>query len=127
MAFSARLTHDVANLAQGHIIAFDEVITNLGNTYSAQTGEFTCFHAGVYVFYVNILAQGPKEITTRLIKNGVQILMHTYSGDKDYFSSGSNMVTTQLEVGDSVGVVLHYFQTGYIIDYYYSTFSGFLL
>ena len=103
------------------------MITNIGKTYSAQSGEFTCFQAGVYVFFVNILAEGPKEIETRLVKNGGQILMYTYSGDKDYFSSGSNMVTARLEVGDRLGVVVHHSETGYVIDYYYSTFSGFLL
>ena len=129
VGFTAVLGQDVSNLGDNQIIVFDRVYTNVGNDYNPYTGVFTCRVPGFYVFYVHTLAEPGKHVETVMVKNQ-QVMAHTYAYDKEYFSSGSNMAVMDLQKGDTVVIKSNghaHDHDGAILDYYYTSFSGFLI
>ena len=59
-------THnDVSSTHQ--ILAFDKVITNIGNAYHSLTGTFIVPRSGIYVFIWTIRLDGYNDHTTELV------------------------------------------------------------
>jgi hypothetical protein len=55
VAFTARFTnYEITGLGQGQILKFDLIVSNQGNGYNRNTGEFTAPSAGTYAFYMNV-------------------------------------------------------------------------
>ncbi|XP_022082647.1 uncharacterized protein LOC110974963 [Acanthaster planci] len=113
---------------QGDNIVFNEVETNVGDDYDAQTGVFTCSVSGVYFFTVSLTSLAS---TTRpwadLKKNGYRIL-GVYDNHAGYHHQPSNAVVTVLGVGDRVW--LEFRNNGAGVDgnnNKLSQFSGFLI
>ncbi|XP_010225535.1 PREDICTED: C1q-related factor-like [Tinamus guttatus] len=54
------------------ILKFDDVVTNLGNSYDAASGKFTCAVAGTYFFTYHVLMRGGDgtSMWADLCKNG---------------------------------------------------------
>ncbi|XP_025932002.1 C1q-related factor [Apteryx rowi] len=54
------------------ILKFDDVVTNLGNSYDAASGKFTCAIAGTYFFTYHVLMRGGDgtSMWADLCKNG---------------------------------------------------------
>ena len=129
IGFTAILTHDVSNLGDNQVIIFDTVHTNVGNDYNPHTGAFTCRRPGLYVFYVHTLAEPGKHLETTISKN-LNSMAYTYAFDKEHFASGSIMAVMDLQKGDTVLVRSYggeHSNTGAVIDYQYTSFSGFLI
>ncbi|XP_052074811.1 uncharacterized protein LOC127712415 [Mytilus californianus] len=129
IGFTAVLSKDVSNLGDNQVIRFDTVYTNYGSDYNHQTGIFTCAIPGLYAFYVHTLANPGKHLETEITKN-LQPMASTYAYDKDFYSSGSNMAVMALQIGDTVLVRSHgseHDHAGSVIDYMYTSFSGFLI
>ena len=59
-------THNVAS-SPHHILAFDKVITNIGNAYHPHSGSFLAPRSGVYVFIWTIRLDGNNYHTTELL------------------------------------------------------------
>ncbi|VDI09006.1 Hypothetical predicted protein [Mytilus galloprovincialis] len=129
IGFTAVLGKDVSNLGDYQVILFDTVYTNEGSDYNPRTGVFTCEIPGLYTIYVHTLAEPGKHLETEIIKN-LQHMASTYAYDKDFYSSGSNMAVMPLQIGDSVLVRSYgneHDHNGTVIDYKYTSFSGFLI
>ncbi|KAK3098426.1 hypothetical protein FSP39_019333 [Pinctada imbricata] len=129
IAFSARLSTTIGDLGKSQSIVFDQVITNVGGRYNNKTGVFYCDMSGTYVFNIHILALPHKWVQVELVKNG-QNYAHVYAFDDNHYATGSNSVILDLVTGDSVWVRtydLSHDTSGFIIDYLFTTFSGFLL
>jgi len=56
VAFFATLTSHIVHAGQNQIIAFDRVVTNVGNAYNPHVGAFTAPASGIYVFSVSLLS-----------------------------------------------------------------------
>ncbi|OWF48558.1 paramyosin-like [Mizuhopecten yessoensis] len=127
VAFSAALSHDYSSLTNLMEIHFDHVITNIGGSYSGNTGTFTCTHAGVYVFSWTVHAH-LRYMYTELVKNGV-VVGNAFSGDSQYSGTGGGSLVVQLDQGDEVWVRVseHYSGTHIIGSRGTTMFSGFLL
>uniref|UniRef100_A0A8W8JDP1 C1q domain-containing protein n=1 Tax=Magallana gigas TaxID=29159 RepID=A0A8W8JDP1_MAGGI len=71
VAFYAYLsTHEAASSAIHHIIAFDKVITNVGNAYHPHTGTFIAPRSGLYIFTWTIAQWGTSyHVTERVVDN----------------------------------------------------------
>ena len=59
-------THNDASSTH-HILAFDKVITNIGNAYHAHMGTFIAPRSGVYVFIWTVRMNGNNYHTTELV------------------------------------------------------------
>lgn len=69
VAFYAYLSSDIPASIAHHIIAFDTVITNVGNAYHSHSGTFIAPRSGVYVFTCTIRLYGHSYIKTELLVN----------------------------------------------------------
>lgn len=82
-AFYAYLSHhEAASSAVHHIIAFDKVITNVGNAYHPHTGAFIAPRSGLYVFTWTIAQWGSSYHVTELVVDNVivnAITMNPYN------------------------------------------------
>ena len=85
------------------ILAFTDVVTNMGNGYNATTGQFTCSEKGVYMFTFNILKE--KDVQTSHckyeLKKNNSSACSTVKFD-DGRSLGYGLFVLPLEVGDTV-------------------------
>ncbi|XP_060082702.1 uncharacterized protein LOC132561993 [Ylistrum balloti] len=127
VAFSAVLSHDYKPIVDHMEMHFDNVVTNIGGSYSGNTGTFTCSRAGVYVFLWTVHVN-PRFAYTELVKNAV-VVGKAFSGDSQYSGYGGSSVVLQLVEGDEVWVRVGAHATlTYIYGNARSTmFSGFLL
>lgn len=69
VAFYAYLSSDIPASIAHHIIAFDTVITNVGNAHHPHSGTFIAPRSGVYVFTWTIRLYGHSYIKTELLVN----------------------------------------------------------
>ncbi|XP_062579023.1 multimerin-2-like [Saccostrea cucullata] len=129
VAFTAGVTSSSTSWNSGTLV-YNKVINNVGGGYNPNTGIFTAPVVGDYVFYVTIQSHGSNEIDIDIVLNGsskVRAEAYTYSANERY-DVGTNLVTLQLQKGDTVWV-RYYSGTGYYThsDVPTTTFSGFLL
>ncbi|XP_069104569.1 uncharacterized protein PF3D7_1120000-like [Argopecten irradians] len=129
VAFYAILSHGYDPMTDLMEIHFDNVITNVGNSYSGQTGTFRCQRPGVYVFTWILHVTG-RWAFTELVKNGVMVGT-AFAGDSQYSITGGNTVVVELSVGDDVWIRVVEHMPGTIIynspHRHVTSFSGFLL
>ncbi|XP_052814929.1 cerebellin-3-like [Mya arenaria] len=110
VAFTAQLSHNIANIGQGQHVIFDHVITNVGQGYSSNTGTFTAPYTGTYIFYLTITSHDIHTASFRLMKNGHRLLnvVSTPTKVTHHNSTGSipetntHVVTASLHKGDEV-------------------------
>ncbi|XP_033764097.1 complement C1q tumor necrosis factor-related protein 4-like [Pecten maximus] len=128
VAFYSYLGTRLTNLGNNQPIIFNHVVTNLANRYDENSGIFHCGIPGVYVFNVHLLAVPGKDINTQLVKNGGMISAIYAGGQSGTYDHGGNTAIIELAVGDKVWVrVLSDTDQAAILDFVYSSFSGFLL
>ena len=73
VAFFAYLsTHNDASSSH-YILAFDKVITNIGNAYHANMGAFIAPRSGIYVFIRTVRMNGHNYHTTELVHNNTVV------------------------------------------------------
>lgn len=118
VAFSASMSSHQDHLGQDQDVAFDHVITNIGNAYNGNHGTFIAPVAGVYVFYFSVHSPGTRA---DLVVNGAPIA-NLYIGN----DQASQLAIVTLSQGDDVSV--QNIQADKLIwGLGYSSFSGFLL
>ncbi|XP_067412339.1 C1q-related factor [Emydura macquarii macquarii] len=111
------------------VLKFDDVVTNLGNSYEAATGKFTCSVPGTYFFTYHVLMRGGDgtSMWADLCKNG-QVRASAIAQDADQnYDYASNSVILHLDAGDEVFVKLDGGKAHGGNSNKYSTFSGFII
>ena len=128
-AFTAVRTISTEQAGTDVVIAFNEIITNIGNDFSTSTNKFTCRVPGVYVFMFNINTDHDSINTmVNLVKNGQNIVgaVRDYQTDYSGQDSGvSGSAVLSLTNGDQVWVKLK--QGEVSSDEKATNFSGYLL
>uniref|UniRef100_A0A8B9UES7 C1q domain-containing protein n=1 Tax=Anas zonorhyncha TaxID=75864 RepID=A0A8B9UES7_9AVES len=111
------------------ILKFDDVVTNLGNSYDAASGKFTCAIPGTYFFTYHVLMRGGDgtSMWADLCKNG-QVRASAIAQDADQnYDYASNSVILHLDAGDEVFIKLDGGKAHGGNNNKYSTFSGFII
>ncbi|XP_056157505.1 complement C1q-like protein 2 [Lampris incognitus] len=111
------------------VLRFDDVITNLGNSYDPTTGKFTCHVSGIYFFTYHVLMRGGDgtSMWADLCKNG-QVRASAIAQDADQnYDYASNTAVLHLDSGDEIYVKLDGGKAHGGNNNKYSTFSGFIL
>ncbi|XP_077409749.1 complement C1q tumor necrosis factor-related protein 3-like [Vanacampus margaritifer] len=106
------------------VLVFKRVVTNVGGGYDVNTGVFTAPVKGLYFVTFTAAAGSEGGLNAAVIKDGVNMFAIYDSQNK--FSSATNGMALQLDVGDKLWVTLWANQR--IFDQSrLSTFSGFLI
>lgn len=124
--FFAKTTQTLSNVADGYIIIFNSVVTNIHGDYNGLTGAFTCGTPGLYVFswtiHINI-----HWLISDLLKNGMTVAQ-AYSGDDQaYKTTGTNVAVLSLDRGDVITVIVNSRIASTIILPHITNFSGYLV
>ncbi|KAJ8344711.1 hypothetical protein SKAU_G00289040 [Synaphobranchus kaupii] len=111
------------------ILKFDDIVTNLGNSYDGASGKFICGIPGTYFFIYHVLMRGGDgtSMWADLCKNG-QVRASAIAQDADQnYDYASNSVILHLDAGDEVYIKLDGGKAHGGNNNKYSTFSGFIL
>ena len=90
------------------IIKFNSIISNIGNHFNANTGQFRCQYPGMYFFSLSLYKNSRADSAQCWIrKNGANVI-YAYSdpnmnADRGNYEAGSTAVM-HLDVGDLVNV-----------------------
>ncbi|NXW79342.1 hypothetical protein DUI87_31978 [Hirundo rustica rustica] len=111
----------------GTTVVFDRVITNQENSYSPQTGKFTCGIPGLYYFTFQVVSNG--DLCLSIAKNGVRVVSFCDNNSQGILQVNSGSSVLSLAVGDQVSLVTNpggsnSIYSGSDVD---SVFSGFLV
>jgi hypothetical protein len=127
IAFTAKLS--VAGHAYEVSLLLGTIISNIGWSYSKNTGKFTCSRNGVYVFHTSLTATVSTMFAHMYLNGDDQLRLYSAQPSTEagtgHTPSFSQHLVLSLVVGDQVWVGnggnngLHL--------YYPSSFSGFLL
>lgn len=103
VAFYAYLsTHEAASSAIHHIIAFDKVITNVGNAYHPHSGTFIAPRSGLYVFTWTIAQGGTSyHVTELVVDNNIVNVIYMDPGNI-MAGSATGTVVVHVSQGDDV-------------------------
>jgi hypothetical protein len=126
VSFFATLGNHLQHLGASQNIAFDRVITNIGNGYNSHAGDFRAPVAGTYVFSVTLMAYSSSTTHYNIVKNSTTVANLYVRGLESPYASSSMTAVLQLQKGEDVAIrnvdtdkMLH--------GSHYSAFSGFLL
>ncbi|XP_062615412.1 complement C1q tumor necrosis factor-related protein 6-like [Saccostrea cucullata] len=128
VAFTAGST-GAGGIGSESTLVFPVVINNAGGGYDPGTGIFTAPTAGQYVFYISAQGYSSDTLYVSIVHNGGANVMTMSDGGrrKDFYDSGSNLVTLNLQQGDRVWARCqsgsNYYSEGIPI----TTFSDFLV
>ena len=85
-------------------LKFTKVITNIGQHYSTEKGQFTCEYPGIYVFLINVLKEnGVPFVRCDIRKNNVKVVRAASDpeGESENGSySSSTSAVIHMEYGD---------------------------
>lgn len=105
VAFYAYLsTHEAASSAIHHIIAFDKVITNVGNAYHPHTGTFIAPRSGLYIFTWTIAQWGTSYHVTELVVDNDNVNVIYMNPANLVVGSVTGTVVVHVNQGDDVFV-----------------------
>ena len=123
------VTHPVEGL-DTNTLKFTNIITNIGQHYSMETGQFTCEYPGIYVFSINIWKEkGASDVKCDIRQNNVQVVRAAVDPDCDGYFSASTSAVIHMAYGDIadvccdsglLGLHVHAINT-------YNSFSGVLI
>lgn len=81
---------------------FDNIITNQENSYSPQTGEFTCRVPGLYYFAYQVVSSG--DLCLSITKNRENVVSFCDYNSRELLQVNSGSTVLSLAVGDQVSV-----------------------
>lgn len=114
-----------------HILAFDKVVTNVGNAYHHHSGTFVTPRSGLYTFTWTIRLYGQRYHTTELlVNNNVNVVNSVYLNPVNTIDGGvTGTVVARVNQGDDVLIRTGFTSVGEIISAAYgrSSFAGWLL
>ncbi|XP_021389469.2 LOW QUALITY PROTEIN: complement C1q subcomponent subunit A [Lonchura striata] len=110
----------------GTTVVFDRIITNQENSYSPQTGKFTCRIPGLYYFAFQVVSSG--DLCLSITRNGLGVVSFC-DNSRGLLQVNSGSSVLSLAVGDQVSLTTNPAQgssiySGSEAD---SVFSGFLV
>ncbi|NWI54185.1 C1QA protein, partial [Calyptomena viridis] len=113
--------------SMGRTVVFDNIITNQENSYSPQTGQFTCRIPGLYYFAFQVVSSG--DLCLSITKNKESVVSFCDNNSHGLLQVNSGSTVLSLAVGDQVSVSTDpargsRIYSGSDAD---SVFSGFLL
>ncbi|XP_015503917.1 complement C1q subcomponent subunit A [Parus major] len=111
----------------GTTVVFDRIITNEENSYSPQTGKFTCRIPGVYYFAFQVVSSG--DLCLSITKNGLGVASFCDNNSHGILQVNSGSSVLSLALGDQVSLNTNpgrgsSIYSGSEVD---SVFSGFLV
>ncbi|NXS26303.1 C1QA protein, partial [Pomatostomus ruficeps] len=111
----------------GTTVVFDNIITNEENSYSPQSGKFTCSIPGVYYFAFQVVSSG--DLCLSLAKNGQRVVSFCDNNSHGILQVNSGSSVLSLAVGDEVFLTTDSAQASSIYSGSEadSVFSGFLV
>ncbi|NWY49023.1 C1QA protein, partial [Sylvia atricapilla] len=86
----------------GTTVVFDRVITNEENSYSPQTGKFTCKIPGLYYFAFQVVSSG--DLCLGITKNGVRVVSFCDNNSQGVLQVNSGSSVLSLAQGDQVSL-----------------------
>ncbi|XP_052709809.1 uncharacterized protein LOC128184398 [Crassostrea angulata] len=102
VAFYAYFSTTIPASSAFHILAFDNVITNVGNAYHPHSGTFIAPRSGLYVFTWTIRQWGQRYHTTELLVNNI-VVNSIYLNPVNTIDGGvTGTVVVQVNQGDDV-------------------------
>ncbi|NXK55185.1 C1QA protein, partial [Chauna torquata] len=112
---------------RGSTVVFDNIITNQENSYSPQTGEFTCHIPGLYYFAYQVVSS--RDLCLSITKNKEPVVSFCDYNSQEILQVNSGSSVLSLAVGDRVSVSTNpamgnLIYSGSEAD---SVFSGFML
>ncbi|XP_035200751.1 complement C1q subcomponent subunit A [Oxyura jamaicensis] len=87
---------------RGSTVVFDNIITNQENSYSAQSGEFTCRIPGLYYFAFQVVSTG--DLCLSITKNREPVVSFCDNNSRNILQVNSGSSVLSLAVGDQVSV-----------------------
>lgn len=102
VAFYAYLSTDTPASVAHHILAFDTVITNVGNAYHPHSGTFIAPRTGIYVFTWTIRLYGYSHQTTELLVNNNVINWINFNSNDAVDGSVTGTAVVHVNQGDDV-------------------------
>ncbi|NXE83401.1 C1QA protein, partial [Cochlearius cochlearius] len=111
----------------GRTVVFDNIITNQENSYSPQTGEFTCRVPGLYYFAYQVVSTG--DLCLSITKNREPMVSFCDHNSRNILQVNSGSSVLSLSEGDRVAVSTDPAQSSMIYSGSEadSVFSGFML
>lgn len=127
-----QLSTTLENPTKGHIVIFDDVITDVGHAYSSSTGVFRAPVDGTYVFILIVTEKpipGDHYLHLLIKKNGNTIGYLFLDSNHDYFIKRTEISTVSLVKNDEVYVQVDFAEGTHnlIGANMHSHFSGFLI
>ncbi|KAM9370187.1 complement C1q subcomponent subunit A [Phaethornis superciliosus] len=86
----------------GRTVVFDHIITNQENSYSPQTGEFTCTTPGLYYFAYQVVSNG--DLCLSITKNKEDVVKFCDSNSHKVLQVNSGSTVLSLVPGDRVSL-----------------------
>ncbi|XP_045176030.2 heavy metal-binding protein HIP-like [Mercenaria mercenaria] len=116
----------------GNTIVFTEIILNLGEAYSPDTGVFTAPHGGTYLITVQLCVDGSKYIDYGLVVDEVYMNVARYQDNHAVVCCYGSTTTVSLKPGSKVWVkVVNRSSSGTLLygsnSNYWNTFTGVLI
>jgi len=127
IAFLATLSVHAHHLGANQNIAFDQVITNLGDAYNPHVGGFIAPVSGVYVFSTTLFSYPATDAHFGVLHNWhlvITLYQETSIGSK--YDTSSTTVVLQLSNGDVVSIANRDADKS-LHGYGHTSFTGFLL
>ncbi|NXD42611.1 C1QA protein, partial [Copsychus sechellarum] len=84
----------------GTTVVFDRIITNQENSYSPQTGKFTCSIPGLYYFTFQVVSSG--DLCLSITKNGQSVVSFCDNNSQGILQVNSGSSVLSLARGDQV-------------------------
>ncbi|NXR28979.1 C1QA protein, partial [Cinclus mexicanus] len=109
----------------GTTVVFDRIITNQENSYSPQTGKFTCSIPGLYYFTFQVVSTG--DLCLSITKNGQRVVGFCDNNSHGILQVNSGSSVLSLAVGDQVSLSTAQGSSIYSGSEVDSVFSGFLV
>ena len=122
VAFTAYLDKTLTHLGLNHIIQFNKVLLNEGNT-----GIFHCPKSGIYLFSFSIESERAGAIVARLVIDGTNQLDAITDGGSGYFEMAGVTAIARVTADQSVWVATYQFNDRTLLDtnmFRYTSFPG---
>ncbi|XP_052816976.1 uncharacterized protein LOC128243313 [Mya arenaria] len=124
VAFYGKI-NDLAQVQQGDILQFNNVITDIGHAYDTSTGLFTAPTAGLYVFGTTIMIEQHLDTHLGIYVNNQKMTNIKMFGTEHMYDTMTQMAVYYLRRGDRVSI--RHDEGNKTIHPDYSTFTAFLL
>ncbi|XP_026718673.1 complement C1q subcomponent subunit A [Athene cunicularia] len=86
----------------GRTVVFDNIITNQENSYSPETGVFTCRVPGLYYFAYQVISNG--DLCLSITKNQEHVVSFCDYNSREILQVNSGSSVLSLVVGDQVSI-----------------------